>query len=202
MDILRSPADYGDGCAAFYDQIYPRVPPGLVDTLARLADRAPTLELGLATGRVARELATRGIDVHGIEASRAMLRQFRGHAGCQTVAAVAGDIAHLPYRSAFGLVFALCGTLELLPTRELQQRCLAGVARVLKPGGWFACELSGLEDQGEQIDSAVPFMTSAGLRTYRVSLLPIAASAWADRVRDAGLVPVDGLAGFHLCRRD
>lgn len=197
----HDPAAYGDGCASYYDQIYPRVRPELVEMLRRLADGAPTLELGLATGRVARALAARGVDMHGIEASAAMLGQFRAHADHAAVAAVAGDIVQLPYRSAFGLVFAVCGTLELLPTRAQQQRCLAAVARVLRPGGWFACELSGLDGGGERIDTSVPLMTAAGLRTYRVKLLPIAASEWAGRVRDAGLVPVDGPPGIHLCRK-
>jgi SAM-dependent methyltransferase len=173
----------------------------MVDTLATLAVGRPALELGLATGRVARALAARGVDVHGIEASAAMLRQFREHSDHAAVPAVLGDIVQLPYGNAFGLVFALCGTLELLPTRAQQQRCLAEVSRVLRPGGWFACELSGLEGEGGRIDTSVPFISAAGARTYRVSLLPIAASDWTERVREAGLAPVNGPPGMHLCRK-
>jgi SAM-dependent methyltransferase len=186
--VRHDPGAYGEGCASYYDQIYPRVPADLVDALAELAAGSPALELGLATGRVARALAARGVEVHAVEASRAMLRQFRMHGDHAAVAAVRGDMSDLPYRRTFGLVFALCGTLELLPTRALQQRCIGEVARVLRPGAWFVCELSGLAGGG-RIDTEVPVVTAQGVRPYRVSLLPMPREACAAMLEELGLVP-------------
>ena len=44
-----------------------------VETLAELAGGGKVLELAIGTGRVALRLAARGLTVHGIEASEAMV---------------------------------------------------------------------------------------------------------------------------------
>ena len=44
-----------------------------VETLAELAGGGKVLELSIGTGRVALPLAARGLTVHGIEASEAMV---------------------------------------------------------------------------------------------------------------------------------
>lgn len=48
-----------------------------VDFLADLAGTASALELGVGTGRVALSLSRRGVPVHGIELSPAMVDQLR-----------------------------------------------------------------------------------------------------------------------------
>jgi 2-polyprenyl-3-methyl-5-hydroxy-6-metoxy-1,4-benzoquinol methylase len=45
--------------------------------LAASAGPGPVLKLGIATGRVALSLADRGIEVHGVDASPAMIAQLR-----------------------------------------------------------------------------------------------------------------------------
>lgn len=74
------PADYGEHIAAVYDDLFG----GLIDTdqavetLAGLAGDGPVLELGIGTGRLAVPLAERGIEVHGVDASQAMVARLRG----------------------------------------------------------------------------------------------------------------------------
>ena len=53
-----------------------------VATLAKLAGAGPVLELGIGTGRLALPLAARGLAVHGIDASEAMVKKLRGTAIC------------------------------------------------------------------------------------------------------------------------
>jgi cyclopropane fatty-acyl-phospholipid synthase-like methyltransferase len=48
-----------------------------VETLAELAGGGKVLELAIGTGRVALPLAARGLTVHGIEASEAMVAKLR-----------------------------------------------------------------------------------------------------------------------------
>jgi SAM-dependent methyltransferase len=48
-----------------------------VDFLAELAGGRRALEFAVGTGRVALELSTRGVDVTGIELSRAVLPELR-----------------------------------------------------------------------------------------------------------------------------
>ena len=46
-----------------------------------LAEDGPVLELGIGTGRIALPLARRGVAVHGIELSRAMVARLRATPG-------------------------------------------------------------------------------------------------------------------------
>ena len=55
----------------------------IADLLADLARGGPALELGIGTGRVALPLAARGVEVHGIDASEAMVAKLRAKEGAQ-----------------------------------------------------------------------------------------------------------------------
>src|SRR5438552_13885056 len=55
----------------------PEVVEPAVDFLAALAGDGAALELGIGTGRIALPLAARGIPVHGIDLSEAMVAQLR-----------------------------------------------------------------------------------------------------------------------------
>ena len=75
-------ATYGDKIAEVYDQMYPmraNVAP-TVDALAQFAN-GTALELGIGTGRVALPLAERGVEVHGIDASEAIVAKMRAKPG-------------------------------------------------------------------------------------------------------------------------
>ena len=52
-----------------------------VDGLADLADGGRVLELAIGTGRIALPLAERGVEVHGIDASEAMVAELRQKPG-------------------------------------------------------------------------------------------------------------------------
>lgn len=166
------PAAYGDGCAPFYDQLYPSRESGLLDALAALAGSEPALDLGIGTGRVALPLARRGVRVHGVEASLEMLARFRERAGAAEVPVVEGDFAEAELGGPFGLAYALVSTLYLLPTLALQRACLANVARHLRPGGLLLAELfSGRGSFPRPEVTESPIVTPTGVRLYRVTTL-------------------------------
>jgi SAM-dependent methyltransferase len=73
---------FGERIAARYDESLPDMfEPGVVDAAAEvlpgLAGGGRALELGIGTGRIALPLARRGVAVHGIDLSRAMLARLR-----------------------------------------------------------------------------------------------------------------------------
>ena len=73
---------FGERVAASYDEssadmFEPGVVEPAVDVLAGLAGAGRALELGIGTGRIALPLARRGVPVHGIDMSRAMVAQLR-----------------------------------------------------------------------------------------------------------------------------
>ncbi len=61
--------------------------------LAALADGGPALELGIGTGRIAIPLARRGVAVHGIDLSPAMVDRLRAKAGGEAIPVTIGDFA-------------------------------------------------------------------------------------------------------------
>ena len=78
-------ATYGDRIAEVYDEWF-GVPSDTEVTVAFLSDLAgpgPVLELGIGTGRVALPLAKRGYEVHGVDASEAMVGKLRTKTGAR-----------------------------------------------------------------------------------------------------------------------
>ncbi len=77
---------FGEPVADRYDETSnamfdPAVVEPAVDFLAELAEGGRALELGVGTGRIALPLAARGVPVHGIDLSRAMVRRLRAKPG-------------------------------------------------------------------------------------------------------------------------
>ena len=137
------PETYGDRIADLYDRMVATMPDPVdcVDRLASSARAGPALELGIGTGRVALPLAARGVEVHGIDASAAMVERLRAKPGGEAIPVTLGDFADLPVEGSFTLVYAVFNTFFSLLTQDAQVRCFQAVADRLAPGGAFALEL-------------------------------------------------------------
>ncbi len=133
---------YGDAIADVYDDMYAHIDPAdAVAALADLAKGGPVLELAIGTGRIALPLARRGLEVHGIDASEAMLARLRAKDGAEKIRRVAvGDFADVAIDGTYSLVFVAFNTFFALTTQDAQVRCFANVARRLARGGVFAVE--------------------------------------------------------------
>ena len=83
--------------AATYDDSSEVFGPGAADAaadvLAELAGGGRALELGIGTGRIALPLARRGVPVHGIDLSRAMVARLRAKPGGEDIGVTIGDFA-------------------------------------------------------------------------------------------------------------
>jgi SAM-dependent methyltransferase len=130
---------YGDRIAAVYDALMPVLPDpaDCADRLAELAGPGPALELGIGTGRVALPLASRGVEVHGIDASEAMVERLRAKPGGDAITVTFGDFADVPVEGSYPLVYVVFNTFFSLLTQEDQVRCFAAVAGHLALGGAF-----------------------------------------------------------------
>ena len=89
---------FGERVAARYDESSremadPAVVQPAVDTLAELADGGRALELGIGTGRIALPLSARGVPVHGIDLSRAMVARLKEKPGGDAIGVTIGDFA-------------------------------------------------------------------------------------------------------------
>jgi SAM-dependent methyltransferase len=130
------PETYGDRIADVYDAMMADLPDPTdsVDRLAELAGPGPALELGIGTGRVALPLAARGVEVHGVDASEAMVGRLWAKPGGEAIPVTLGDFAGVPVEGDYRLVYVVFNTFFALLTQDDQVRCFAGVARRLAPG--------------------------------------------------------------------
>jgi SAM-dependent methyltransferase len=111
-----------------------------VDFLADLAGGGPALELGIGTGRVALPLSRRGIRVHGIELSPAMVAQLRAQPDASEIGVTVSDFATTSVDGTFGLAYLVRNTITNLTTQDEQVACFRNVAAHLESGGYFVIE--------------------------------------------------------------
>lgn len=136
------PATYGDRIADVYDErTAHRDPEPEVARIAELAGAGPVLELGIGTGRVALPLAALGIEVHGVDASEAMVAKLRGRPGGESIRVAVGDMRDVAAPTdGYSLAFVVFNTFFCLLDQDAQVECFANVARRLAPGGRFLIE--------------------------------------------------------------
>jgi SAM-dependent methyltransferase len=135
------PARYGQTWAPIYDEVHAYLDPtAAVDALHALAAGGRALELGIGTGRVALPLASRGVAVHGIEASEAMLAHLRAKPGGAELPVTVGDFTAVAADGEYALIYVVFNTLYGLMTQEAQVACFRNVAARLTPGGAFVVE--------------------------------------------------------------
>ena len=140
-------ATYGDKIAEVYDEMYPmraNVAP-TVDALAQFASGGAALELGIGTGRIALPLAERGIEVHGIDASEAIVAKMRAKPGGDAIPVTISDFSHFslvegnPHKR-FSLVYVVFNTLFQATSQEAQVQCFRSAAAHLTDDGVFVVE--------------------------------------------------------------
>jgi SAM-dependent methyltransferase len=113
----------------------------VVDLLAELAGSGRALELGIGTGRIALPLAQRGVPVHGIELSKAMVARLRAKPGGEDIGVTIGDFATMTVEGTFSVAYLVWNTIMNLTTQEAQVACFRNVAAHLEPGGCFVIEV-------------------------------------------------------------
>jgi SAM-dependent methyltransferase len=138
---MSDPASYGDTWAAIYDEVHTHLDPtAAVDVLAQLAGTGKALELGIGTGRIAIPLAARGVAIHGIEASQAMLDRMRAKPGGADIDVTLGDFTDVAVEGEHALIYVVFSTLYGLLTQSAQVSCIRNAAARLAPGGVLVFE--------------------------------------------------------------
>ena len=135
-----SESTYGDRIAEVYDQWYSDIDLSMIETLAELANGGCALELGIGTGRIALPMHQAGIEMHGIDASKAMLGKLKSKPGGDKIQFAVGDFAAVDIEGQFDLIFVVFNTFFALMSQELQVRCFKNVAKKLTPAGVFVIE--------------------------------------------------------------
>ena len=137
---------FGEQVAATYDEssadmFEPAVVDPVVDFLADLAGDGAALELGIGTGRIALPLSRRGVRVHGIDLSEAMVARLRAKPGADRIAVTIGDFATTTVQGRFAVAYLVFNTIGNLTTQDEQVACFQNAAAHLEPGGCFVIEV-------------------------------------------------------------
>lgn len=137
---------FDERIAAGYDADTEMFAPAVVDPavsfLAELAGDGDALELGIGTGRIALPLSQRGVRVHGIDLSPAMVAKLRANPGADDIGVTIGDFSTTTVDGTFRLAYLVYNTIENLTTQDEQVACFRNVAAHLEPGGRFVIEVT------------------------------------------------------------
>ena len=142
-------SSYGDAFADVYDEWYTGLGDAgvIADAVAGLAEasaggaRTPrVLELAVGTGRLGLALDARGLEVHGVDASDAMLERLRAADPHGRVTTILGDMVEDLPPGPFDAVLIAYNSLFNLESADRQRACFAAVAARLAPGGAFVVE--------------------------------------------------------------
>ncbi|GAA3171065.1 MULTISPECIES: class I SAM-dependent methyltransferase [Streptomyces] len=138
---------FGEQVAARYDDpssemFQPETVNRTIDFLAALAGDGRALELGIGTGRIALPLTERGVPVHGIDMSRAMVARMHAKEGGSAIGVTIGDFATTTVDGTFSVVYLVFNTIMNLTTQAEQVACFRNAASHLAPGGRFVIEVS------------------------------------------------------------
>ncbi len=169
---------FSERIAETYEAKWPELfEPAVVDPavtfLADLAGSGAALELGIGTGRIALPLSQRGVRVHGIELSPAMVTQLRAKRGAENIGVTIGDFAATGVDGTFKLAYLVRNTITNLTTQDEQVECFRNVAAHLEPAGCFVIEVYVPELQrlppGETIHPFTVTAAHLGFEEYDVA---------------------------------
>jgi SAM-dependent methyltransferase len=139
-DVFHTESRQWDGQAEHYEERRAADPVYMAGVQAALAAAGPlegltVLDAGCGTGLLTRALAHASATVAALDASAASLELVRPDAEGNRIVTVRGDLMHLPFASESFDCVVCANALQQIPGRDNQERVVAELARVTRPGG-------------------------------------------------------------------
>jgi SAM-dependent methyltransferase len=167
--------------------------------LAAEAD-GPVLDVGAGTGRVALDLAARGVEVVALDVDAdllAALRERAAAAGLSVETACADARSFDLGERRFGLVAVPMQTLQLLPDAGARGAFLHSARRHLREGGIVAAALADALESFDAESDGLPEPDVATVDGVQYSSLPLAVVDEGDRAAIHRLRQADGAPEEH-----
>jgi SAM-dependent methyltransferase len=140
MKDFNPASSFGADVASHYDEYKRGDEDDAAAFLAEYAKEGAALEFAIGTGRIALPLATKGIQVDGIELSPHMVEQLRAKPEGQNINVIIGDMCSATTNRHYSLVYLVFNTIFNLLTADDQIRCFENAARHLTSDGYFIVE--------------------------------------------------------------
>lgn len=123
-----------------HHQSDPRELAQMAEVLKELTTGGRALEFAIGTGRVALPLQGLGVEVAGIELSKAMVQELRKKETGPPMTVAIGDMTTTQTPGPFSLVYLVYNTIDNLTSQEAQLACFQNAAGHLEVGGRFLVE--------------------------------------------------------------
>lgn len=136
--MIKLEGDYGTTHREIYDVLYPHGPDveNAADAIAAMCPPdGRVLELGIGHGRLAIPLAERGVRVHGLDASPAMLAWLRERDPDGRITTELGDFTTTVAGKGFAVIAIVMNTLFAVSSVDGQIECLRRMAEQVDEGG-------------------------------------------------------------------
>jgi len=131
--------------ATYDDPLDPMNQPAAIEPavafLSSLAGGGRVLEFAIGTGRIGLPLSRRGVEVHGIELSQAMLEHLRRKDGGDAIPVTVGDMTTARADGTFRLVYLMYNTITNVTTQAGQVAVFRNAATHLERDGVFVIEV-------------------------------------------------------------
>jgi len=167
-----SESTYGERIAEIYDQWYSDFDQSIIPTLVELSQGGRALELGIGTGRIALPLRDAGIEVHGIDASQAMLDKLKAKPGGESIQITLGNFVEVDVEGHYDLIFVVFNTFFALFTQDEQIRCFKNVVNRLTPNGVFVIEVF-VPDMARYVDNQTVRVTAIDDNNVRLEVTQV-----------------------------
>lgn len=108
------------------------------------AAAGPVLEIGCGSGRLLLPISKAGVDIEGLDASRAMIRRLKAKAAAARLAvrAKTADMRRFSMGRRYALIYCAFNGFAHCESAEDQIACLRACLRHLEPGGALALHMS------------------------------------------------------------
>jgi SAM-dependent methyltransferase len=124
------------------------------------------LDLGCGTGRVALDLAARGVPVVGLDVDEVLLDELGRRAGDLPVETVRADARDFDLGRRFGVVLAPMQTVQLLGGAQGRAGFLRCAKAHLEPGGLLAIAIADEIETFDDIEAVLPDVHEDGGTVY------------------------------------
>lgn len=183
-DELPPVHSYGPLCTLFYDADKPAAPDAEVDWYARHLppDAGPLLELMCGSGRLLVPLAARGLKLHGVDASAAMLASCEARLAARELVAplFRQDLTQLNLPFRYAAAFVAMGSFQLITDPGAALSALRRIRAHLVDPGLLLLDMFVPSESAQRLGAPLVEVRTVRLADDTTIALRSESTVWAE----------------------